>query len=149
MQDPVDLISRVEKEDRVDNRASDEKLLRKMIADWSAAARNRDYAAVLAHHSPTLLMFDVPPPFQSEGLDAYRKTWDLFFGMMADPPTFDFCDVRVTVGTDLAFATAQGKCLSLEKDGVVSEVHFRLTMCFEKLDGNWMIVHEHHSVPVD
>ena len=91
-------------------------------------------------------MFDVPPPFQSEGLEAYRKTWDLFFSTMADPPTFDFSDVRVTVGTDLAFATAHGKCLSREKDGV-AEVHFRLTMCFEKRDDAWVIVHEHHSEP--
>jgi len=127
-------------------RSKDEQILRKMIADWSAAARRRDYDGVLAHHAADILMFDVPLPFQSEGLGAYRKTWDLFFGTMADPPTFDFSDVRVTVGTDLAFATAHGKCLSREKDGV-AEVHFRLTMCFEKRDDAWVIVHEHHSEP--
>ncbi len=114
-------------------RSNDERILRQMIADWSAAARRRDYDGVLAHHAADILMFDVPPPFQSEGLEAYRKTWDLFFSSMAEPPTFDFSDVRVTVGSDLAFATAHGKCLSREKDGV-TEVHFRLTMCFEKRD---------------
>jgi uncharacterized protein (TIGR02246 family) len=124
----------------------DEKTLRQLIADWSAAARRRDYAGVLAHHAPNILMFDVPPPFQSEGLEAYRKTWDLFFGAMADPPTFDFSDVRVTAGADVAFATAHGKCLNRE-NGRVSELHFRLTMCFERRDGQWLIVHEHHSLP--
>jgi len=127
-------------------RSKDEQILRKMIADWSAAARRRDYDGVLAHHAADILMFDVPPPFQSEGLEAYRKTWDLFFSTMADPPTFDFSDVRVTVGSDLAFATAHGKCLSREKDGV-TEVHFRPTMRFEKRDDAWVIVHEHHSEP--
>ena len=131
----------------VDTRSEDETILRQMIADWSAAARRRDYDGVLAHHAPDMLMFDVPPPFQSEGLEAYRRTWDLFFGCMADPPTFDFSDVRVTVGADVAFATAHGKCLSRDK-GEVTEVHFRLTMCFEKRDGEWLIVHEHHSEPV-
>ncbi len=30
-------------------------------------------------------MFDVPPPFKSVGLDAYRKTWDLFFSWSSGP----------------------------------------------------------------
>jgi uncharacterized protein (TIGR02246 family) len=126
--------------------ADDEQTLRQLIADWSAAARRRDFAGVLANHAPTILMFDVPPPFQSEGLEAYRKTWELFFGSMADPSTFDFSDVRLTVGTDLAFATAHGKCLSTEH-GAVSELHFRLTMCFQKVQDRWLVVHEHHSLP--
>ncbi len=130
----------------INNKAADEKVLRKMITDWSAAAKRRDYNGVMENHALDFLMFDVPPPFQVEGLDAYRKTWDLFFSSMAEPPTFDFSDIRLTVGSDLAFATAHGRCLSKEKNGV-EEVHFRLTMCFQKQDGHWMIVHEHHSVP--
>jgi uncharacterized protein (TIGR02246 family) len=131
----------------MNTRTDDETTLRQLIADWSAAARRRDYDGVLAHHAADILMFDVPPPFQSEGLEAYRTTWDLFFGSMADPPTFDFSDVRLTVGADLAFATAHGKCLSREADGEVAELHFRLTMCFQKRGGEWLVVHEHHSLP--
>jgi uncharacterized protein (TIGR02246 family) len=127
--------------------SDDERILRQLIADWSAAARRRDYDGVLAHHAESILMFDVPPPFQSEGLAAYRKTWDLFFSTMADPPTFNFADVRVTLGTDLAFATAHGKCLYREKDGTVADLDFRLTMCFQKHNGEWFVMHEHHSVP--
>jgi uncharacterized protein (TIGR02246 family) len=131
----------------MNTRTDDESTLRQLIADWSAAARRRDYDGVLAHHAKTILMFDVPPPFQSEGLVAYRKTWDLFFSTMADPPTFDFSDVRLTVGTDLAFATAHGKCLYKEKDSTATELDFRLTMCLQKHNGEWLVVHEHHSVP--
>ena len=24
-------------------------------------------------------MFDVPPPVQAKGIEAYKKTWDVFF----------------------------------------------------------------------
>ena len=132
----------------MNGQTDDERALRQLIADWSSAARRRDYEGVMAHHAPNILMFDVPPPFQSEGLEAYRRTWDLLFGSLADPPTFDFSDIRVTAGTDLAFATAHGKCLSNEK-GAVTETHFRLTMCFQKHDREWLVVHEHHSVPAE
>jgi ketosteroid isomerase-like protein len=47
--------------------------IRELIADWSAAVRRKDYDGVLRNHSRNMLMFDVPPPFQSEGIDAYRK----------------------------------------------------------------------------
>jgi hypothetical protein len=30
-------------------------------------------------------MFDVPPPMQSKGIEAYRKSWDLFFSWSDDP----------------------------------------------------------------
>jgi uncharacterized protein (TIGR02246 family) len=128
-------------------RTDDERVLRQLISDWSAAARRRDHEGVLAHHAPGILMFDVPPPFQSEGLEAYRKTWDLFFSTMADPPTFNFSDVRLTVGADVAFATAHGRCLYNEKDGAIIDLQFRLTLCFVKRDGQWLVEHEHHSVP--
>jgi len=82
--------------------------IRKLIDDWSAAVRRRDYDGALENRSADILMFDVPPPFQSEGIDAYRKTWGVFFRWMADPPVFNFSDLRVTAGTDVAFATAHG-----------------------------------------
>jgi ketosteroid isomerase-like protein len=92
-------------------------------------------------------MFDVPPPLQSEGIDAYRRTWDVFFRWMADPLVFNFSDLRVTAGTDVAFATAHGKCAGIEEDGTRSELDFRLTVGLRKSGGKWVIVHEHHSLP--
>ena len=35
----------------------DERTLRQLIADWSAAARRRDYDGVLAHHAENILIF--------------------------------------------------------------------------------------------
>ena len=119
----------------MNTKSDDEAMLRRLINEWSAAARRRDYEGVLAHHAEDVLMFDVPPPFRSEGLKEYRKTWGLFFSTMADPPTFEFSDVRLTVGNDVAFATAQGRCLFREKSGTVTDLDFRLTMCFERRDG--------------
>ena len=129
------------------NADDDVMAIRKLIDDWSAAVRRRDYDGALENRSADILMFDVPPPFQSEGIDAYRKTWDVFFRWMADPPVFNFSDLRVTAGTDVAFATAHGKCAGKEEDGTRSELDFRLTVGLRKSGGKWVIVHEHHSLP--
>ena len=74
------------------------------------------------------------------------ETWKLFFSMAVEPVKFDFRDVEVTVGGEVGFATAIGSCC-YNDNGVATPLDFRLTMGFRKIDGQWRIVHEHHSVP--
>jgi ketosteroid isomerase-like protein len=94
-----------------------------------------------------MLMFDVPPPFLSRGLDAYMATWETFFTGTATPVVFDFDDVDITAGEDVAFATAVGHCINIERNWDKTNLKFRLTMGFRKHGGRWRIVHEHHSLP--
>jgi uncharacterized protein (TIGR02246 family) len=117
-----------------------------LIARWSKAVRDQDTAGIRAGHHPDILMFDVPPPFLSRGLDAYMATWGTFFAYQAKPVQFDFHDVAITAGTDVAFATAIGRCCDLSS-GEKVDLEFRLTIGFRKLEGRWLITHEHHSIP--
>ena len=77
----------------------EEAAIRALVEAWAGAVRRRDLPALLRHHSPDILMFDVPPPFASKGIDAYRKTWDLFFGSAPDPAVFDIREMHVTIVT--------------------------------------------------
>jgi uncharacterized protein (TIGR02246 family) len=124
----------------------DESAIRALIARWSKAVRDQDLAGIRADHDLEILMFDVPAPFLSRGLDAYMATWDEFLGMQAKPIQFDFRDIAVTAGTDVAFATAIGTCCDLS-NGAPVNLEFRLTMGLRKIDGKWRIMHEHHSIP--
>ncbi len=65
--------------------ASDETELRALIVRWSKAVRDQNLAGIRADHDPDMLMFDVPPPFLSRGLDAYMATWDTFFAASVKP----------------------------------------------------------------
>src|ERR1700679_2585231 len=120
--------------------------LRDLIARWSKAVRDQNLAGIRAHHDPDILMFDVPPPFLSRGLEAYMTTWQIFYPSQARPIAFDFEEVEITAGSDVAFATAIGHCDYIEQ-GKKTGLKFRLTMGFRKTNGQWLIVHEHHSVP--
>jgi ketosteroid isomerase-like protein len=80
-------------------------------------------------------MFDVPPPFLSRGLDAYMVTWETFLAWPEKPVAFDFHDVEITTGKDVAFATATGRWASTQ-NGKPEELQFRLTMGLRKIDGN-------------
>ncbi|KWV61192.1 hypothetical protein AS156_25555 [Bradyrhizobium macuxiense] len=116
--------------------------IRALIDAWANAVRRHDYAGVLAHHDQGIVMFDVPPPLQSRGLDEYRKTWDLFFRYHKPSYAFDIDDIAITAGNDVGFAVAIMRCGPPE-----ATFQFRLTIGLRKIDGDWRIMHEHHSVP--
>ena len=92
-------------------------------------------------------MFDVPPPLQCKGIDTYQRTWDLFFSMAPEPVMFDITEMTVVAGGDVAFAAAVMRCAERDSRGQDTVLEFRLTVGLRKVEGQWMVVHEHHSVP--
>jgi ketosteroid isomerase-like protein len=85
---------------------NNEAQIRALIERWAKAVREENSAAIRMDHHSDILMFDVPPPFLSRGLDAYMATWETFFSSVEKPVTFDFHDVQITCGSEVAFATA-------------------------------------------
>lgn len=113
-----------------------------LIRRWERAIQEGDLDGILTRHTEDIVMYDVPEPLQSLGLDAYRSTWELFFRYSTpDPRVFIIEDLRVTAGRDVAFATG------LLRIGGSPTPICRLTLGLIKRDGMWWIAHEHHSAP--
>ena len=128
---------------------ADKQAIRGLVSDWAKAVRAKDLKGIVAAHSPEMLMFDLPGPLQSKGIDAYRKTWDLFFSWTDDPVVFDFNEMDIVAASDVAYVTALMRCSGTETNGKRIKLEFRLTMGLCKVDGQWMITHEHHSIPAE
>ena len=133
----------------VQRNAKPENEIEAIIEAWADAVRRHDLSSILAHHEQDILMFDVPPPLQSRGIDEYKKTWDLFFKYHKPSQAFDIEELAITAGKDVAFATALMRCGSGTFSGPPEEggFLFRLTIGLRNADGDWRIAHEHHSVP--
>jgi ketosteroid isomerase-like protein len=56
--------------------SNDEAEIHALIERWVKSVREENRAAIRADHDADILMFDVPPPFLSRGLDAYMATWN-------------------------------------------------------------------------
>jgi uncharacterized protein (TIGR02246 family) len=126
---------------------TDEEEIRDLIESWAKAVRDKDLDGILANHSAKILMFDVPPPFESKGIEAYRKTWDLFYSAQPGRVAFDIQRLDIVAGAEVAFAIALMQCEEKGKNGELTKLDFRLTLGLRKIEGQWMILHEHHSVP--
>jgi ketosteroid isomerase-like protein len=119
-----------------------------LLQRWASAVRSHDLNAVLAHHADDILMFDVVgPSLLLEGIDAYKQSWPQVFRWLGDTGKFEFRDLKVSAGSDLAFATALLDCAGTEL-GKPVQYTLRLTICLKKAADQWIVVHEHHSEPL-
>ena len=129
------------------NKTIGEAAIRALVERWARAVRNRNLSGILANHAPDIVMFDVPPPLQSKGIEAYERTWALFYSWSDDPVVFEISDMNITAGEDVAFATALMRCAPAGQNGKRAELDFRLTLGLRKIGDQWTITHEHHSIP--
>jgi uncharacterized protein (TIGR02246 family) len=125
-----------------------ETAIRALIESWARAVQDRDLDGVLADHSEDIQMFDVPPPNELRGIDAYRESWPPFFEWLErGGGVFEIVSLDVIAGADVAFATALLRCGTEEELRDDPDNRLRLTIGLRKEAGRWVVSHEHHSFP--
>jgi len=131
--------------------ANNEAQIRRLIDQWTKAFEARDLSEVMAIYAPgdQLIVYDVVPPLQYTGWDAYKRDFQRFFDQFEGPLQFEFHDLTVAAGPHLAFSYGLGRVSGRLRNGKKTEYWVRVTECYRKINGRWMIVHDHVSVPVD
>jgi ketosteroid isomerase-like protein len=78
------------------------------------------------------------------------ENWIAVFTLFQPPIGVEMRDVTITVGDDVAFGRGFNRLSGTLKNGTTSHGFWvRATYCFRKIDGNWHIVHDHASAPLD
>jgi ketosteroid isomerase-like protein len=122
--------------------------IRTLITGWVDAIVNTDLDKVVANHSDDIVMFDVPPPYDGiRGMTAYRESWPPFFDFIRSGAVFELQELSVAAGEDVAFAYGLLRCGGEKEFAENPANRLRLTMGLRRVNGNWVVVHEHHSFP--
>lgn len=134
---------RAEADSRADIKALEDRFV--------AAFKAKDVDAIMKVYVPdeSLLVFDVVPPRQYVGAKAYRKDWEEFLGSFAGPITVELRDFDVVADRNLAYGHSIQRVAGTDKSGKTVDLTVRVTDVYRKINGRWMIIHEHVSVPVD
>ena len=132
----------------VETRAGTESEIRALINDWSRALSNKDVEAILAHYAEDVIAFDVPPPLQVTGLKAVRTNIENWLKMFEGPINVEFKDQKIAASDDLAVLYQLARISDKDK-GPESGSWVRVTVCYQKFDGRWLVTHEHASVPFE
>ena len=129
------------------NKLNDEIQIQQLIDGWAKALRAKDIDGVMSHYAPDILVFDIAPPLQYKGADAYRKNLEEWFATWEGPIECQIRDLSVTVGDDVAFSHSLNRIYGTRTTGEETDVWVRVTACHRKINGKWLITHEHVSVP--
>jgi ketosteroid isomerase-like protein len=121
--------------------------IRRLIESWASAVRRRDIDGILAHHARDIVIFDVPPPLQANGIEAYGETWVPLFDWLGDEGVFDVHDLHIVAGSDVAYAHAIIYCNRARPGPADTGLEIRLTIGLRKSRTGWVVTHEHHSLP--
>ena len=113
------------------------------------AVRAKDVNAFLAHCSPEIVVYDLLPPLEHEGVDAVRKSWKSAFQDFVGRADYEVRDLDITVNDDVAFCRSLNRFGGTTRDGKLVNNWLRSTIAFRKIQGLWKIVHQHVSVPID
>ena len=140
---------------RMDHREAAERSaneIKAMYSNWAKAFEAKDVNGVMAMYAPgaELTAYDLVPPLQYKGADAYRKDYAQFFAQFDGPIHVDVSDTHIEAGRDVAFAYGTERLTAKMTNGTPLDMWVRWTDGWKKTDdGKWLVVHEHVSVPVD
>ena len=126
-----------------------EAYIRQLIDSWTKALHAKDVDKLMSHYAPGIVLFDLAPPLRYVGADAYRRNWEEWLPTFLGPVGYDIRDLKIAAGDEVAFSHSINRISGTRTNGEQTDVWIRATMGFHKIDGKWMITHEHISVPYD
>jgi uncharacterized protein (TIGR02246 family) len=118
---------------------------------FAAAFNAKDVEAIMKVYAPGagLFVFDVAPPRQHVGWDDYRKDWQGLFASFSGPVKFSISDLTITTVGPVAYSHSIQSAEFTGKDGRKTDLVVRVTDVYRRIHGEWLVVQEHVSVPVD
>jgi ketosteroid isomerase-like protein len=122
--------------------------IRQFIADQQRAICTKDVNQIMARYANEIVIFDVKPPFQTNGREAVRQLWEDCLPYFPASFGMETRDLTITVNDNLAIAHWLFHFTG-DQDHPATQMWMRATAVCQKKQGNWQILHEHISVPFD
>jgi uncharacterized protein (TIGR02246 family) len=141
--------SRPERSRDEEEEAVVEALIRQRVEDWAKAIRAKDIDGVMSLYAPNIVSFDIDPPLRCVGADGKRRAWQALFAAYSSPIAYEVRELNVTTQGDLAFVHSVNHVTGTLASGHITCLWLRWTACFRRIDGVWLIVHDHVSVPTN
>ena len=123
--------------------------IRERVETLTQAIREKNVDAVMTHYAPDVYVFDVMPPLEVDGTDDYRKNYEKWFASIEGPIDYEMNDLRISMSESHAFCHCVSHVKGTRTNGDKADYWVRVTTCFQKANGQWLVGHEHVSKPVE
>ncbi len=125
--------------------------VRQMLKRFAEAVRYGKVSEIMLFYTTDIVAFDIMPPLQNKGRDQYRKAWQSYADNSKVPMAYDFVDLKIHTSQDHDHAFGFGvlHMHGQTKDEKKIDMLLRYTAGYQRINGKWLICHEHTSVPID
>jgi ketosteroid isomerase-like protein len=125
--------------------------IHKILDQWAKAFHAKDLNGIMAIYEPgdALVAYDIVPPLQYSGYEAYKKDYQEFLDQFQGPVDIEYRGLKIVAGDTVAFSRGLERMTGTLKSGQKFDAWVRFTECYRKTQGRWLAIHDHISVPVD
>jgi len=126
-----------------------EEQLRDLVAERVTAVQTKDVVPLAARQATDVVTFDVLPPLRSHGSAAVNEKTLKWFDGYASDIGYEVHELQVRASGDVGFCWFVYHVSGILQTGEEIDMWVRATLCCERINGQWRIVHDHESVPFD
>lgn len=119
--------------------------IRAAIDARADAIRNKNVPGVIPRFTEDSVGFSLAPPLQAK--TPLKEDLENWFATFRGPIGLEMRDLKIIAGEDVAYCHSLSRLSGTKIHGEKTDVWFRETLCFQKINGQWLITHTHESVP--
>ena len=101
----------------------------------------------MAHYAPDAIVFDFMPPLDVHGIAAYRKNFERWFASMSGRIIYQMMDLHISADDSHAFCHCLSHVTGARTGGGRADYWVRVSSAWRKVNGEWLVAHEHISMP--
>ena len=129
------------------SKENDDAQFRTIIEDYAEGLRNKDADRCVSHYADDISQFDLMPPLEHRGKETARGNLAEWFKTFDGPIGVETTDLAISAGAETAFADCFNHISGTSTNGQANDHWVRVTICFRKTGEQWLVTHEHVSVP--
>ncbi len=131
----------------VTEKPTDEVFIHHMIEVRQRAICNKDVETIISQYAPNVSSLDLYKPQQATSIHTIKTQLLKWFAAYSDTVPYKSSGLEVIVGNNIAFSHCLTSAMGFINQHKKNNFWCRTTMGYQKINGNWLITHEHNSEP--
>lgn len=123
--------------------------IRAVVEERVAAVAAKDPRPLANRQHDDVVTFDVLPPLNSRGKGAVQPRTQAWFDGFSSPIGYEVQQLEIAADGDVAFCSFVYHVTGTLTSGDEVSMWVRATLGLQRIAGEWLIVHDHESVPWD
>jgi ketosteroid isomerase-like protein len=129
------------------SKATAEAQIRALVDDEAKAIRAKDVDGRVSSYALDVLLFRRGRSTAIPRIERAQKVPAGVVRFVPRPIGYELRDL--TAGADVGFSHSVNRVSATTMEGQRLDMWWRATVCYRRIDGAWMVTHQHASVPFD